>query len=77
MTHLFVQKPFVRTKELESNLEENIDMKDQYRITNLPDPISIREPASKNFVDNISNVDIDFNDVKLEKKSLESTINLL
>ena len=40
-------------------------MKNQFRIENLPDPVSIREPASKFYVDNISKNDIDFNDVKL------------
>ena len=52
-TSLFVQKPYLRTNYIESNIEEDIDLKNQYRIKNLPDPISIREPASKNYVDNI------------------------
>ena len=65
-TSLFVQKPFLRTNYLETDIEENIDLKNQNRIKNLPDPISIREPASKNYVDNIFKNDIDFNDVKLE-----------
>ena len=43
----FVQKPYSKTKYLESNLED-IDLKNQYRIKNLPDPIGIREAASKN-----------------------------
>ena len=41
-------------------------MKNQYRIKNLPEPISIREAASKHDVDNIFKNDIDFNDFKLE-----------
>ena len=41
-------------------------MKNQCRIKILPDPVSIIEPASKNYVDNIFRIDIDFNDVKLE-----------
>ena len=49
---LFVQKPYLRTNYIESNTEEDIDLKNQYRIKNLPDPVSIREAASKNFVDN-------------------------
>ena len=40
--------------------------KNQYRLENLPDPISIREACSKNYVDNIFKNDIDFNNVKLE-----------
>ena len=69
-TSLFVQKPYLRTNYIESNIEEDIDLKNQYRIKNLPDPISIREAASKNYVDNLfndpsivkSNADIDLND---------------
>ena len=66
-TSLFVQKPFLGINFLESNLEEEIDMKDHYRIKNLPDPISIRESALKIYVGNIYENDIDFNDVNIEK----------
>ena len=51
VTSLFVKKPFLRTEYVESNIEEDIDIKNQYRIKNLPDPISIGEAASKNYVD--------------------------
>ena len=44
-TSLFVQKPYLRTYHIESNIEEDIALKNQYRIKNLPDPISIREAA--------------------------------
>ena len=54
-TSLFVQKPYLRTNCIEAKIEEDIDLKNQYRIKNLPDPISIREPASKNYVDNLFN----------------------
>ena len=54
-TSLFVQKPYLRTNYIEANIEEDIDLKKQFRIKNLPDPISIREPASKNYVDNLFN----------------------
>ena len=65
-TSLCVQKPYLRTMYIESDIEEHIDVKNQYRIKNLPDPISIREATSKNYVDNIFQNDIDFNDVKLD-----------
>ena len=65
-TSLFVRKTYLRTNYIESNIEEDIDLKNQFRIENLPDPISIREACSKNYVDNIFRSDIDFNDVKLE-----------
>ena len=66
-TSLFVQKPYLRTIYIESNIEEDIDLKGQYRIKILPNPISIREACSKNYVDNIFRNDFDFNDFKLEK----------
>ena len=47
-TTLFVQKPYFRTNYLESNIEEDIDFKNQFKIKTLPDPISIRETTSKN-----------------------------
>ena len=49
------EKPYLRTNYIEANIEEDIDLKNQYRIKNLPDPISIREAASKNYVDNLFN----------------------
>ena len=54
-TSLFVQKPYLRTNYIEANIEEDIDLENQCRIKNIPDPISIRETASKNYVDNLFN----------------------
>ena len=31
-TSLFVQKPYLRTNYIEANIEEDIDLKNQYRI---------------------------------------------
>ena len=45
VTKLFVQNSYLRINYLKSNNEEDIDLKNQYRIKNLPDPISIREAA--------------------------------
>ena len=67
---MFVQKPYLRTKYIEAKIEEDIDLKNQYKNKNLPDHISIREAASKNYVDNkyndlskIKNTTlVDFND---------------
>ena len=50
-TSHFVQKPYLRTKYLQSNIEEEIDMKNQFGIENLKDLISLREACSKVFVD--------------------------
>ena len=52
-TNIFVQKPYLRPNYIEANIEEDIDLKNQYRTKNLPDPISTREAASKNYVDSI------------------------
>ena len=37
-TCIFVQKPFLRTNYIEPNIEEVIDIKNQYKIKNLPCP---------------------------------------
>ena len=73
-TSLFVQKPYLRTNYIEANIEEDIDLKNQFRIKNLPDPISTREATSKNYVDNLFNdpsiikntAHVDFNDKNLD-----------
>ena len=69
-TSLFVRKPYLRTNYIESNTEEDIDFKNQFRIKNLPDPISIREAASKNYVDNL------FNDPSTLKKTEHIDLNV-
>ena len=68
-TSLFVQKPYLRTNYIEANIEEDIDLKNQYRIKNSPDPISIREAASKNYVDNL------FNDSSIVKNNAHIDLN--
>ena len=70
-TTLFVQKPYWGTKYIESHTKEDLEMKNQKKLTNLPDPISIRDAFSKNYVDKLFNdpnvlkkdTDIDFSDV--------------
>ena len=74
-TSLFVQKLYLRTNCIENKIEEDIDLKFQFRIKNLPDPISIREPASRNDADNKFNdpskiksfAQVDFIDERLNK----------
>ena len=68
-TSLFVQKLYLRTNYIEANIEEDIDLKNQYRIKNLLDPISIREAASKNYVDNL------FNDTSIVKNNAHIDLN--
>ena len=66
---LFVPKPYLRTNYIESNIEEDIDSKNQYRIKNLPDPINTREAASKHYVDNL------FNDPSILKNTEHIDLN--
>ena len=61
-TGLFVRK----TNLKESIIEEDIILENQFRIKNLPNPMSIREACIDIYVDNIFENDIDFNDVKVE-----------
>ena len=68
-TSLFVQKPYLRHNYKEANIEEDIDLKNQFRIKNLINPISIREAASKNYVDNL------FNDPSIVKNKVHIDLN--
>ena len=67
-TSLFVQNPYLRHNYIEAN-SEDLDLKNQYRIKNLPDPISIRGAASKNYVDNL------FNDSSIVKHTEHIDLN--
>ena len=63
MIHLYLhKKSYLRTNYIESNIED-IDLKNQFRIKNLPDRLSIREAASKIYVDN------KFNDSSIKKNT--------
>ena len=68
-TSLFVQKPYLRTNYIESNIEEDIDLKNEYRIKNIPDPISTTEACSKKYVDNL------FNDPSIVKNNAHIDLN--
>ena len=54
-TSLFVQKPYLRTNYIESNIEEDTDLKNDYRIKKIPDSISISETCNKNYIDSLFN----------------------
>ena len=69
-THLFVQKPYLRTNYIESNIEEDFDLKNQYRIKNLPDPLSTREACSKICVDNLFNDPSIVKNTEIDQSSL-------
>ena len=40
-TSLIVQKSYLKHNYIEAKIEEDIDLKNQFRFKNLPDPISI------------------------------------
>ena len=48
---VFVKNKYFGTNYIESNIEEDIDMKNQHRNKNIKDLISIREAASNYYVD--------------------------
>ena len=52
---LFVQKRYLRFKNIESNIEEGINMKNQSKNKNLPNPVDSSESSAKIYVDNIFN----------------------
>ena len=64
-----LKNPYLKSYYMESHVEEDIDMKNQNRITSLPDPISIREACSKNYVDTL------FNDPSTLKNSAHIDLN--
>ena len=66
---LLYKKPYLRHNFIEANIEEDIDLKNEFRIKNLPDPISIREAASKHYVDNL------FNDPSIIKNTEHIDLN--
>ena len=68
-TSLFVQKPYLRTNYIEANIEEDINLKYKYKIKNLPDPISLQDASSKNYVDNL------FNDSSIVKNNKDNDFN--
>ena len=54
-TSLFVKKPYLKTNYIEANIEEDIDLKNQYKIKNLIDPINLHDACNKNYIDNTIN----------------------
>ena len=52
-----VTKSYIKTNYIESNIEEDIDMKNTFKIKNLPNPTLPQDPATKIYVDNEINND--------------------
>ena len=68
-TSMFVQKPYLRHNYIEADTDEDIDLKNQFRIKNLPYPTEIQDACSKNYVDN------KFNDPSIIKNTKHIDLN--
>ena len=54
-TSLFVQNPYLRSICKEATIEEKFNMKNQFRIKNLPCPQENSDAVCKSYVDNLLN----------------------
>ena len=48
----FVQKSYLKSNYIETDLDHDINLKNQYRIINLPDPINNKDGVNKIYIDN-------------------------
>ena len=51
-TSKFVQKSYLRSNYIETDLDHDINLNNQYRIINLPDPINNKDGVNKIYIDN-------------------------
>ena len=51
-TSLFVQKSYLTTNYIEANIEEDIELKNQYKVKNLPYPQENSYAVCKSHADN-------------------------
>ena len=51
-TSKFVQKSYLRSNYIETDLDHDINLKNQYRIINLSDPINNKDGVNKIYIDN-------------------------
>ena len=68
-TSLFVQKPYLRTNYIESNIGGDTDLINQYKIKSLPDPNHIKDACSKKYVGKL------FNDSSIVKNNAHKDLN--
>ena len=88
-TSQFVQKPYLKSNYIEENINHDIDLKNQYRIINIADPINNKDGVNKIYIDNkvsdmikkniqnddyISFLDNDNNEYKLTKYKPKLTL---
>ena len=50
-TSLFVQKSYLRSKYIETDIDHDINLKNQYRIINLANPINDKDSVNKLYID--------------------------
>ena len=50
-TSRFVQKSYLRSNYIETDLDHDINLKNQYRIINIPDPINNKDGVNKIYID--------------------------
>ena len=68
-TSFLVKKLYLRSNYMEANIEENIDLKNQFKNKNLPDPTETQDACNKNYAD------IKFNDSSIIKNSTHLDLN--
>ena len=73
-TNTGVTKSYVRANYIESSMEEDIDMKYQFKIKNLPNPTNLQDPATKFYVDSktsnlVPNSELDNNSIVRNNKN--------
>ena len=54
-TSSFVKKTYLRSNYIESTIEEDIDMRHEYKIINIPNPTDINDCCNKKYVDDLIN----------------------
>ena len=65
-TCIFVQKHYLITNGIDAKIEEDINIKNEIEIKNLPCPVEYKNALCKSYVDNTFKIDFDFNNLKLE-----------
>ena len=50
-TSRFVQKSYLRSNYMETDIDHDINLKNQYRILNLPNPINDKDAINKIYID--------------------------
>ena len=51
-TSLFVQKSYMRSNYIETDIDHDINLKNQYKIINLPEPTSDKDGVNEIYIDN-------------------------